>query len=98
MTSGHFSGFTKSVLHEDVGVQMSMGPIVDRSQEHLCGTDLAVMRMRRFLLGQLQRFEAGGSVDGALRGYALEPNLPFSCAVPAGADWRREGLRRRAVA
>jgi phthalate 4,5-dioxygenase oxygenase subunit len=98
MASGHFSGFTKSVLHEDVGVQMSMGPIVDRSLEHLCGTDLAVMRMRRYLLGQLQRFEAGDTVDGALRGYAREPNLPFSCAVGSGADWRREGLRRRAVA
>jgi phthalate 4,5-dioxygenase oxygenase subunit len=94
MAAGHFSGFTASVLHEDVGVQMSMGPIVDRSREHLCATDLAIVRTRRFLLDLVKRFEAGQPVDGALSGYATEGNLPFSCVAPSGADWRREGLRR----
>ena len=92
MAAGHFSGFTKSVLHEDVGVQMSMGAIVDRSAEQLCSTDLAIMRMRRFLLNLLRRFEAGEAVDGAMRGYAREPNRPFSCTSPHGTDWRREGM------
>lgn len=93
MAAGHFSGFVQSVLHEDVGVQMSMGPIVDRSQEHLCGTDLAIMRMRRHLLGLLQRFEAGEPVDGAMRAYASQPNRPFSCTAPAGSDWRGKDIR-----
>ncbi|TAL00275.1 MAG: phthalate 4,5-dioxygenase [Rhodospirillaceae bacterium] len=98
MAAGHFSGFTKSVLHEDVGVQMSMSPIVDRSQEHLCGTDLAIVRMRRYLLNLLKQFEAGEPLDGALRAYAAERNLPFSCTAPVGADWRREGFRKVAPA
>ena len=50
MASGHFSGFTRSVLHEDVAVQLSMGPIVDRSLENVCSTDLAIVRTRKYLL------------------------------------------------
>jgi phthalate 4,5-dioxygenase oxygenase subunit len=94
MAAGHFSGLTKSVLHEDVAVQMSMGPIVDRSQEHVCGTDLAIMRTRQFLLDLLKRFEAGKPVDGALEGYAREGHLPFSSVEAADADWRKVGFRR----
>jgi nitrite reductase/ring-hydroxylating ferredoxin subunit len=97
MARGHFSGFTKSVLHEDLGVQMSMGPIVDRSEEQLCGTDVAIMRMRRYLLDILKRYEAGELVDGALRAYATERTLPFSCTAPIGAEWRREGFRMAAA-
>jgi phenylpropionate dioxygenase-like ring-hydroxylating dioxygenase large terminal subunit len=88
MARGHFSGLTKSVLHEDVAVQMSMGAIVERSQENLCSTDLAIVRTRRFLLSLLDRFEAGEPVDGALQAYAAEGNLPFSRVMPRGTDWR----------
>ena len=95
--SGHFSGFTRSVLHEDLGVQLSMGPIVDRSEEQLCGTDLAIVRTRRSLLKLLRSFEAGESVDGSLRAYAAERALPFSCVAPAGSDWRDQGMLRAAA-
>jgi hypothetical protein len=98
MAAGHFSGFTSSVLHEDLGVQMSMGPIVDRSAEQLCGTDLAIVRMRRYLLDLLHRFEAGQKIDGALRDYGSLRALPISCTAPAGADWRRERFRGAAAA
>ena len=95
MAKGHFSGFTASVLHEDVGVQMSMGTIVDRAREHLCGTDLAIVRMRRQLIDRITRFEAGEPVDGALGGYAREGHLPFSYVAEAGADWHNGGQRKR---
>ena len=98
MGKGHFSGFTASVLHEDVAVQMSMGPIVDRSREHLCGTDLAIVRLRRQLLDRLARFEAGEKVDAALAGYACEGHLPFSYAAEVGADWHLGGKRNRGPA
>ena len=97
MAQGHFSGFTRSVLHEDLGVQMSMGAIVAREDEQLCGTDLAIVRMRQFLLDMLQRQEAGDGVDGAFDGYRHEGNLPFSYEAEAGADWRLGGQRRRAA-
>ena len=91
MAAGHFSGVTRSVLHEDVAVQVSMGPIVDRSLENLCGTDLAIVRMRRYLLGLLDRFESGQPVDGALDGYRTEGHLPLGCSAPIGTDWRTIG-------
>lgn len=93
MAQGHFSGFTKSVLHEDVGVQMSMGPIVERSEEQLCGTDLAIVRMRDYLLDQLSRQDNGEPVDGAMEAYAAGGFLPFSYEAEAGADWRAGGQR-----
>ncbi len=94
MAKGHFSGFTSSVLHEDLGVQASMGAIVDRSLENLCGTDLAIVRMRAHLLDLLAHHDAGDRVDGALSGYAAEGFLPFSYTAPQGADWREGGRRR----
>lgn len=93
MAKGHFSGFTASVLHEDVGVQMSMGPIVDRSEENLCGTDLAIVRMRQYLLDILERQDSGAPVDREMLGYAQGGFLPFSYEAPAGSDWREGGKR-----
>jgi phthalate 4,5-dioxygenase len=97
MAKGHFSGFTPSVLHEDLGVQSSMGPIVDRSLENLCGTDLAIVRMRAYLLDLLARQNAGEGVDGALEAYAQGGFLPFSYLAPKGSDWREGGRGRRKV-
>lgn len=93
MAQGHFSGFTKTLLHEDASVQLSMGPIVDRTEENLCGTDLAVVRMREFLLRLLDRQEAGEAIDGALEGYSREGRLPYSAVAPDGTDWRDTGHR-----
>jgi len=93
MAEGHFSGFTRSVLDEDVSVQLSMGPIVDRSLENIASTDLAIVRMRRHLLSLLDRFESGVPIDGALHAYARGGHLPFAKVAPAGADWRESGKR-----
>lgn len=95
MAEGHFSGYTTSLLHEDLGVQMSMGPIPDRTKETLCGTDMAVVRTRSFLLDLLARQDADEPIDGALEGYRQGGFLPFSRVAPQGTDWR-EGGRRKA--
>jgi nitrite reductase/ring-hydroxylating ferredoxin subunit len=97
MKNGHFSGFTASVLHEDLGVQASMGPIVDRSLENLCGTDLAIVRMRAYLLDLLAQQDAGVAVDGPLEGYRDGGFLPFSYVAATGADWRDGGVRKARV-
>jgi hypothetical protein len=98
MAKGHFSGFTRSVLHEDVAVQLSMGPIVDRSLENVCSTDLAIVRTRRYLLSLLDRMGAGGPVDGALDAYRASANRPFSRIATIGADWRTLGIWTPVVA
>ncbi len=53
LASGHFTGFGRNLLEEDAAVQTSMGPIVDRTQEHLSSGDLAVAQLRRMLLEAL---------------------------------------------
>lgn len=91
--NGHFTGITSSILHEDAAVQASMGTIVDRSQENLCSTDLAVVRMRNFLLDLLDRQEAGEAIDGALEGYRQDGRLAVGAVAPEGTDWRDTGYR-----
>lgn len=53
-----FSGIS-GVQNEDGAVQESMGPIVDRTREHLGTSDVAVIRMRRMMLRSLSEFEDG---------------------------------------
>src|SRR4029453_11976087 len=59
MGRGHFSGFTGNLLQEDTVTQISMGPIVDRTKEHLSTADVAVIQARRLLLQALDDMEAG---------------------------------------
>jgi phenylpropionate dioxygenase-like ring-hydroxylating dioxygenase large terminal subunit len=59
MKNGHFSGFTGNLLQEDTVTQISMGPIVDRTREHLSSTDVAIIHARRALLRALENVAAG---------------------------------------
>ena len=47
--NGSFSGIP-GFLAEDFSVVASMGPIFDRSKEHLLSADAGVIRMRRLLI------------------------------------------------
>ena len=49
---------------QDVAVQEGMGPILDRSQEHLGSTDRAIVMMRRLLLEATRIVEAGAKPRG----------------------------------
>ena len=60
----------KGFPRQDVACQESMGPIVDRSLEHLGTSDIAIIRMRRRMLDNVRRVMNGlapigtdGSVD-----------------------------------
>ncbi len=70
MKAGHWTGYGRTLLEEDVAVQASMGPIVDRSKEHLSASDVAVAEARRALLEALDAVQAGGVPPGS----ALTPN------------------------
>lgn len=71
MANGNHTGFTDIVI-EDFVTQISMGPIVDRSEEYLCSADHAIIRLRRNLLKALRQYQAG--------------DLPAS-ASPEGRDY-----------
>jgi phthalate 4,5-dioxygenase len=59
MARGHFSGFTGNLLQEDTVTQISMGPIVDRTREHLSSSDVAIIHARRALLEAVERVQRG---------------------------------------
>jgi phenylpropionate dioxygenase-like ring-hydroxylating dioxygenase large terminal subunit len=71
---------------QDRAVQESMGPIVDRSREHLGPADRAVIQARRMLLQATRTVEAGGIPPG------VEPTYytlhPAEAVVPRATDWR----------
>jgi phthalate 4,5-dioxygenase len=66
MANGHFTGFGRSLLEEDAAVQSSMGPIVDRSEENLSSSDVAVAHLRRMLLESLSAAERGELPPGSV--------------------------------
>jgi phthalate 4,5-dioxygenase len=71
---------------QDRAVQESMGPIVDRTREHLGPADRAVTQARRLLLQATRTVEAGGTPPG------VEPSYytlhPAEALLPGTTDWR----------
>ena len=56
MEAGQSASGLRGVQVEDAVIQESMGPIYDRSMEHLGTTDIAVVRMRSLLLRSVRGF------------------------------------------
>ena len=75
---------------QDRAIQEGMGPVVDRSKEHLGPADRAIIVMRRLLLDAVKTVEAGGNPPGIDRSYyqvrAIEKIFPNS------ASWRERLL------
>jgi phthalate 4,5-dioxygenase len=89
MEAGHFTGFGKSLLEEDVAVQASMGPIVDRSKENPSSSDVAIAHARRMILDAIATAEAGGLPPGsALAGSVARIPDPVDVIVEDGVNWR----------
>jgi phthalate 4,5-dioxygenase len=80
-----FSGIA-GIGEQDMACQESMGPIYDRTQEHLGTSDAAVIAMRRQLLKVGQQFQQG--VEPAA---ASQPNLyrvrSTSFIIPRNQSW-----------
>ena len=71
---------------QDRAVQESMGPIVDRSREHLGPADKAIIQARRLLLEAVRTVREGGTPRGvAPTYYALGA---AEGVLPRDADWR----------
>jgi phenylpropionate dioxygenase-like ring-hydroxylating dioxygenase large terminal subunit len=80
-----FTGI-EGVNVQDRAIQESMGPIVDRSREHLGPADKAVIQARRLLLQAVKTVSEGGTPRGiAPTYYTLRATQGV---VPRDADWR----------
>jgi phthalate 4,5-dioxygenase len=58
-----FTGI-KGIGMQDCSIQESMGPIAQRSREHLGVSDTIIIKLRRFLSDTLDAFEAGKGLPG----------------------------------
>jgi phthalate 4,5-dioxygenase oxygenase subunit len=91
MKRGSFTGI-KGIPTQDMAMWESMGPIVDRSQDHPGSSDLAVVQFRRMMVSAAKRFAEGGPAIGT-----AEPRIPhvklasFEGIVPKSTDWRTLG-------
>jgi phthalate 4,5-dioxygenase oxygenase subunit len=87
MRAGSWSGIV-GVRSQDHAVAESMGPIVDRTREHLGASDVAVIRMRRRLLDAARALAAGADPPGA------DPAIPWGAlhseeaVIPRGLPWQ----------
>jgi phenylpropionate dioxygenase-like ring-hydroxylating dioxygenase large terminal subunit len=71
---------------DGVNIQESMGPIVDRSQEHLGPADKAIIQARRLLLQAVKTVQEGGTPPGIQPTYSAL--RAAEGVVRRNADWR----------
>lgn len=81
----NWSGF-RGISTEDTIIAISMGPITDRSREHLIASDLAVARFRRRLIDSLRRMDNGEEPVGV--GIDVGKIAAMDAPAPAGSHWR----------
>jgi nitrite reductase/ring-hydroxylating ferredoxin subunit len=87
MKAGSFAGFKGGLLPEDIAIALSMGPIANRTGEHLLPVDRNIVRMRSQLLRAAREHLAGERPFGA------GPSIDYSRAtgvfgiVPEGEPW-----------
>jgi len=90
MKDGYWSGFVgKGNPHEDFAVQESMGPIVDRTMEHLGQADLVIVRARRMLIDAVRRFEESGEISFVGPDVNFARIRALAINYPSGMDWTK---------
>jgi phthalate 4,5-dioxygenase len=87
--SGVFSGIRDFASQDFMGVE-SMGPVVDRTQEQLASTDLAISRMREILI-VAARGLADGAAPPAVGDLDYESIKGAEKILESGEDWRTLG-------
>jgi nitrite reductase/ring-hydroxylating ferredoxin subunit len=81
---------------QDFAVQESMGPIYDRTQEHLGSADTAIIRMRQLLIKACHDMEDG--LDPLGSGGEGENVRPAQMYLPMDARWEESELKEALVA
>ncbi|MEX2490961.1 MAG: Rieske 2Fe-2S domain-containing protein [Nitrospirales bacterium] len=81
-----FTGI-EGINTQDRAVQESMGPIVDRSKEHLGPADRAIIAARKLLLEAVRTVQDGGEPYGVRATYAHARAAQE--IVPDSGDWRQ---------
>jgi phenylpropionate dioxygenase-like ring-hydroxylating dioxygenase large terminal subunit len=75
------------ILQQDQAVTESMGPIYDRTEEHLAHTDAMVFRTRLRLLNAVRSLSEGGTVPPGVDQPDLYAQRSGGVILPREADW-----------
>ena len=84
-----FTGMGPTFLVHDSCATESMGPIYDRSQEHLGVSDMTVITVRRFLLNTVRAMDSGKEPPHVIRTAAQNDLRHVACIatkIPASSD------------
>jgi nitrite reductase/ring-hydroxylating ferredoxin subunit len=81
-----FTGIT-GIAMQDAAMTGSMGPIYDRSREHLGSTDAMVIRVRRRLIAAVQAHMRYGAVPPGVDDPEVYRVRSGGVLLPAGTDW-----------
>jgi phthalate 4,5-dioxygenase oxygenase subunit len=84
-TSG-YTGIT-GIAMQDAAVTSSMGPIYDRSREHLGTSDAMVIRVRRRLIAAVKAHMANGTLPPGVDDPGAYRVRSGGVYLPDGADW-----------
>jgi phthalate 4,5-dioxygenase len=76
-----------SVIIEDQAITESMGPIFDRTREHLGSSDVMVIRVRRRLLAAARALAENGTTPPAVDAPEAYRQRSGGIVLPADADW-----------
>jgi hypothetical protein len=88
--TGIFSGVSDFVS-QDLMVTESMGPIYDRTQEHLGSTDRAISRMRHILISAAKGLAEGKEPPAVAAGLDFRSIRGAEKILEPGEDWRLLG-------
>jgi phthalate 4,5-dioxygenase oxygenase subunit len=88
-----------SIHLEDLAITESMGPLLDRSSEHLGSSDVMVIRVRRRLIAAAHALRESGEIPPGAQNPAVYRTRSGSVFLPKGADWiaATENLRQAFV-
>jgi len=87
MKAGDFTGI-EGIPTQDMAMWESMGPIADRSEDHLGSSDVAIVQFRRQMTAAAKAAAAGGPVIGTARAARLIDLASFEGLAPKTTDWR----------
>ncbi len=97
-----YTGMGMDINVHDQWACESMGPIQDRTREHLGSTDKAILAYRRMLVAAIEAVAVGGDApklprDGLRKGFSGPASIDGVAAAGAAADYaaQADGERRR---
>ena len=87
MKAGNFTGI-KGIPNQDMAMWVSMGPIVDRTNDRLGASDLAIVEFRQRMLAAVRSFMAGETPIGTGDNRIPVQVCSYQSIIPKTTDWR----------